>query len=247
MLIEKIQMPGAGDVSLTAYVLDNSREMPNMATRPAVLVIPGGGYHFCSDREAEPIAMAFSVQGYNTFVLRYSVQEAAQWPNPLRDAENALQMIRDKAEAWNVDPDRIAAIGFSAGGHLTAALGTIGAVRPNALILGYPCILDEMSCIQQYNAPSLDDKVTGDTPPTFIFASSDDGCVPIRHSLKFAEALDKAGVPFQLHIFDEGGHGFSLGTHVVCASENSRKVNKESKRWVKMCTDWLNRLFKVYP
>lgn len=247
MRIENIAMQGAGDVTLTAFIQEPSREMPNMTHRPALLVIPGGAYRFCSDREAEPIAMLFLNEGYSAFVLRYSVQEAAAWPNPLRDAENAMRLIRDNAEAWDVDPNRIAAIGFSAGGHLTAALGTMGTERPNALILGYPCILDEMDCIAEFHAPSLDDKVDANTPPTFIFSASDDTCVPIRHSLRFADALDRAGVPFQLHIFDRGGHGFSLGTHVVVAGQKDRDRVRETRRWMPMCTDWLNRLFGVDP
>jgi acetyl esterase/lipase len=247
MRIENISMQGAGDVTLTAFIQEPSAEMPNMKRRPAVLVIPGGAYHFCSDREAEPIAMLFLNEGYSAFVLRYSVKEAAAWPNPLRDAENAMRLIRENAEAWDVDPHRIAAIGFSAGGHLCAALGTMGAERPDALILGYPCILDEMDCIKEFSAPSLDDKVDGSTPPTFIFAASDDTCVPIRHSLRFADALDRAGVPFQLHVFDRGGHGFSLATHVVMARQQDRPNVREARRWMPMCTDWLNRLFGVDP
>lgn len=247
MIVEKIPMQGAGDVSLTAYVLEPSPEMPNMTHRPAVLVIPGGGYHFCSDREAEPVALAFLREGYSTFVLRYSVQQAAEWPNPLRDAENAMRLIRSRAAEWDVDPERIAAIGFSAGGHLTAALGTIGEEKPNALILGYPCILDEMDCIAEFHAPTLDSFVTAQTPPTFIFAASNDTCVPIRHSLRFAAALDAAGVPFQLHIFDRGGHGFSLATHVVVPQPQQRALLREDSRWIKMCTDWLSRIFGLNP
>lgn len=247
MRIEKFSIPGAGDVSLTAFIQEPSAEMPNMTCRPAVLVIPGGAYRFCSDREAEPIAMLFLQQGYSAFVLRYSVKEAAAWPNPLRDAENAMRLVRGHAQEWNVDPKRIAAIGFSAGGHLAAALATMGAERPDALILGYPCILDEMDCIAEVSAPSLNDKVDANTPPTFIFAASDDTCVPIRHSLRFADALDRANVPFQLHIFDRGGHGFSLATHVVVAAQKDRNNVREARRWMPMCTDWLNRLFGVDP
>ena len=200
----------------------------------------------CSDREADPVAMPFLAQGYCAFVLRYSVgRETAQWPNPLRDAEQAMRLIRSRAAQWHIDPERIAAIGFSAGGHLAGALATVSDEKPNALILGYPCILGEEICMQMIGAPQLEDKVTAQTPPTFIFAACNDGRVPIRHSLRFADALDAAGVPFQLHIFDLGDHGFSVGTHVVCASEGAQLANKESKRWVKMCTDWLNRLFDV--
>jgi acetyl esterase/lipase len=84
-------------VTLTAYLLDASPDMPNMRVRPAVLVCPGGGYFFCSDREAEPIAMAFLARGYHAFVLRYSLGENAAFPRPLNDAEEALELIRERA------------------------------------------------------------------------------------------------------------------------------------------------------
>ena len=247
MFVENIQLEGVGNPTLKAYIQEPSEEMPVYAKRPSILVIPGGGYHFCSDREADPIAMAFMAQGYSAFVLRYSINEAAQWPNPLRDAESALKLIRDRAEEWGLMPDKIAAIGFSAGGHLAAALGTLGEVRPNAMILGYPCILAEEECLQEFNAPNLEDKVTKETPPTFIFAASDDGRVPIRHSLRFADALDVAGIPFQLHIFDQGNHGFSLATKEVSNSKYAVELYKEPKRWLKMCVDWLDRIFEVGP
>ena len=243
MFVETITLPGAGNVTLTVYLPQNSPEMPNMTRRASVLVIPGGGYHMCSDREAEPIALSFLQCGYAAYVLRYSVQEAAKWPNPLRDAETALGYIRAHAGEWDVDPDRIAAIGFSAGGHLAAALSTIGTVRPNALILGYPCTLAEMDCIREFDAPSLDTAVTAQTPPTFIFAAADDTIVPIRHSLQFAAALDAAGVPFEMHIYEKGGHGFSLATPVVCASDESLAYCRDCGEWVRQCTDWLGRQF----
>src|SRR3989304_3816830 len=133
------------NVTLTSYLLDSSQEMPNTRLRPVVLVFPGGGYYACSDREAEPIALAFLAEGYQAFVLRYSIGENASFPRPLNDAEEALELIRVNADEWSVDPARIAVCGFSAGGHLAAALGTMGRVRPNALILAYPCILDSIS------------------------------------------------------------------------------------------------------
>ena len=245
MFVETIALPGAGDVTLTIYLPQNSPEMPNMTRRPSVLVIPGGGYHMCSDREAEPIALPFLQCGFAAYVLRYSVQDAARWPNPLRDAETALACIREHAEKWDIDPDRIAAIGFSAGGHLAAALATMGTQKPNALILGYPCILNEMDCIREFDAPTLETAVTAQTPPTFLFAAADDTIVPIRHSLRFAEALDRAGVPFEMHIYEKGGHGFSLATPVVCASAESLAYCGACSEWVRQCTDWLRRQFGV--
>ena len=243
MLVQTMHLPGAGDVTLTIYLPQNSPEMPNMTHRPSVLVIPGGGYHMCSDREAEPIALGFLEKGYAAYVLRYSVMDAAKWPNPLRDAETAIDCIRSHAAEWDIDPDRIAAIGFSAGGHLAAALATISTHKPNALILGYPCIMNEMDCIYEFGAPSLDNEVTAQTPPTFIFAASDDTIVPIRHSLRFASALDLAGVPFEMHIYERGGHGFSLATPVVCSTEKSLAYCGDCKGWLDDCTRWLAKRF----
>lgn len=98
MTVEKLELKSNPGATLTAYLLDTSKEMPNMTERPAVLVIPGGGYYMCSDREAEPIAMAFAVHGYNTFVLRYTVGEGKEFKMPLADAEEALALIREKAK-----------------------------------------------------------------------------------------------------------------------------------------------------
>ncbi|MBQ5824932.1 MAG: alpha/beta hydrolase, partial [Clostridia bacterium] len=108
-------------VSLTAYLHDNSPEMPNLHVRPAMLVIPGGGYAACSDREADPIAMIYALEGYHTFVLRYTVGRRGEgdfcFEQPLADAERAMKYIRDNAEKLGVNPNQIAAVGFSAGGH----------------------------------------------------------------------------------------------------------------------------------
>ena len=109
MTVEKLEIKSNPGATLTAYLLDTSKEMPNMTDRPAVLVIPGGGYYMCSDREAEPIAMAFAVHGYNTFVLRYTVGEGKDFKMPLADAEEALTLIRERAEEWHVIKDKIAA------------------------------------------------------------------------------------------------------------------------------------------
>lgn len=245
MKIEKLTLPHGEDITLTAYLLDSSNEMPNMKVRPAMLVLPGGAYKFCSDREAEPIAMAFLEQGYNAFVLRYSIKEDAEFPRPLEDAQTALEIIRGKSEEWCVDPEKVAVIGFSAGGHLAAALSTMGSVRPNACVLGYPCILSSISNILACPVPSVEQYVTAETPPTFIFSSRTDRTVPIKHSIDYAAALDAAGVPFEMHIFGRGGHGFSLANQVVCSNEDSRRANSAAKDWLPMCVRWLNELFGV--
>ena len=126
------------NVTLTKYILDTSFDNRAGYKRPAVLVCPGGGYAFCSNREAEPIAMHFLAMGYNAFILRYSLNENSMFPQPLDDANEAMQVIIDNADEWLVDINKIAVCGFSAGGHLAAALGTMGKIRPAAMILGYP-------------------------------------------------------------------------------------------------------------
>ena len=230
------------NVSITAYLLDSSPEMPNMGVRPAMLVIPGGGYGMCSDREAEPIAMLYALEGYHTFVLRYSVGrrgEGYSFEQPLADAEKAMKYIRDNAAEFGVDSQRIAAIGFSAGGHLCSALGTLCENKPNALILAYPCILSDIGDVLQCDVPSTNEYVTDKTPPTFIFHAVDDTLVPVRNSLAFASALAENGVDFEMHLFEKGGHGFSLATPVVC----NGNFNPDAYKWAELSVNWLRKHF----
>lgn len=230
------------NVTLTTYILDNSNEMKNWAKRPAMLVIPGGAYQFCSDREAEPVAMAFAAKGFNTFVLRYSIGAGkAAFPNPLNDAEEALETIISNADEWHIDTDKIAAIGFSAGGHLCAALSAMGRVRPAAAILGYPCILSEMGDILADPIPSIEKYVDENTSPTFICASREDGCVPIKNSLRYVDALEKAGVDFEMHIYSTGYHGFSLASNVVYEKQVDLDYNTHINGWIDMCETWLRK------
>ena len=231
------------NVSLTAYLLDKSCEMPNCDVRPAVLVIPGGGYGMCSDREAEPIAMLYALEGYHTFVLRYTVGKRSdgdyKFEQPFADGEWAMKYIRDNAEEFGVDPNKIAAIGFSAGGHLCSALGTISKNKPNALVLAYPCIMEEINPILQCDVPSTNEYVTADTPPSFIFHANDDSLVPVKHSLAFASALAENGVEFEIHDFRNGGHGFSLATPNVCGG----KFDSDASKWGRMSVKWLRKIF----
>lgn len=116
---------GRTDVNLVSYCASTSPEIPFNEKRKALLVIPGGGYEMCSDREAEPIALAFVARGYNAFVLRYSIKENAKYPAPLIDACLAVKLIKENAERFNIDPEFVFAIGFSAGAHLAGMLSTM--------------------------------------------------------------------------------------------------------------------------
>lgn len=228
---------------LTVYLPDKSPEMGHMDIRKGVLVIPGGGYFMCSDREAEPLAFAFLSKGYAAFVLRYTVGKEYDFSMPMADVNEAMKTICDNADEWGVDKDKIAAIGFSAGGHLCAALSTTGDIRPAASILVYPCILENMSSILAFPVPGIDDKVDGKTPPAFIVAACADNLVPIENSLTYASALDKADIPFEMHIYEKGYHGFSLADEVVY-SKAEADYCAHIRGWFDLCAKWLEKRYE---
>lgn len=223
--------------------------------RGAVLVCPGGGYMNRAPHEAEPVARRFNDCGFHAFVVQYRVLPH-QHPAPLLDVSRALRIIRANADAWHVDPDRIAVCGFSAGGHLTASLGVhygmdvlnVGddldgvSARPDALILGYPVItagefghrgcfdtlLGSDAAPELVQTMSLELQVTPETPPTFLWHTAEDGGVPVENSLLFAMALRKHGVPFEVHVYPHGRHGLGL-------SEDDEHV----ATWSALCCEWL--------
>lgn len=231
------------DVTLTAYISNVSEEMKKTEFKPAVLIFPGGAYKFCSDREAEPIALAFLSRGFNAFVLRYSLNDKSVFPTPLNDAVKALKFIRRKSKEFFIFPNKIAVCGFSAGGHLAAALSAMSDEKPNACILGYPCILSSTSHILANPVDSVDKYVNKKTPPTFIFAATNDKCVPVENSLSYAYALSRNSVQFEMHLFDSGDHGFSLATDVVCDKELLRTCG-ENSYWVERSARWLKNVFE---
>lgn len=242
MVVKTFNITDDPDVTLTAYISDISGEMKNMQVKPAVLVFPGGAYKYCSDREAEPVALAYLAKGFNAFVLRYSLNEKSKFPTPLNDAVAAIEFIRNNSKEFHTDPQRLAVCGFSAGGHLAAAVSTMTDVRPNACVLGYPCILSSTSPILANPVESVNEYVTKQTPPTFIFAASNDGCVPIENSLSYAQALSKNSVSFEMHIFAEGDHGFSLGTDVVCENKAFLNVVRPNSYWLDRSAEWLKKM-----
>ncbi|NYE21599.1 acetyl esterase/lipase [Microbacterium immunditiarum] len=203
-----------------------------------MLILPGGGYQTTSDREAEPIALAFLSEGYNAFLLRYRADVESTFGQALTDAEAAMRYLQENAESLAIDASRIITCGFSAGGHLASALGTISNDKPAAQILLYPVILSAFGERMRTVIPSTNDAVTADTPPTFLAATRSDHVVPISHTLAFANALDDAGVPFELHVYGTGPHGLSLGK--TCTAAGSRTfVDVPWQAWFGQATTFL--------
>lgn len=256
---------GAG-ASLTTYVPEYSPEI-GYHCRPAVLICPGGGYEFLSDREAEAIALALLAEGIPAFVLRYSIRKK-QFPTALLEAAAAMAYIRTHAGEWDVNPEGIAVCGFSAGGHLAASLlvhwnkpfvtGPLGLSeehRPNAGILCYPVIttgalthqgsIDNITCRdaseETISLVTLERQVGVHTPPTFLWHCADDGCVPVENSLRFAGALSEAKIPFALHVYTEGGHGLALANEVT--AKTSEQLQPTAAGWLPLAVQWLKERF----
>lgn len=249
--------------SLTTYVLDEPLETKRK--RGAVLVCPGGGYAMCcSSREGEPIALMFNAAGFHAFVLDYSVAPHV-FPDALFEASEAMKFIRKNAEEWGIDEDKIAVCGFSAGGHLAASLATLWnsekAVKcddqknkPNAAILCYPVISsgekahrgsfdnllgENKNDEKMLEYVSLENQVSADTPPTFLWHTFSDEAVPVENSLMFANALKKNDVPFEMHIYPKGSHGMSLATTEVCGGNDFHVAT-----WAKLACEWLETVFE---
>lgn len=209
------------------------------ATGSAIIVCPGGGYARLAQHEGEPVARWLNAIGVTAFVLKYRHGPRYPHPAPLLDAARAIRTVRARAGEWRLDPARIGILGFSAGGHLAATAGThfdsgkAGSLeeiervssRPDALVLIYPVItmrelthagskrnlLGPDPSAEQVALLSTDEQVTKDTPPTFLVHTTTDAGVPVENSLRFANALRRVGVPFELHIYERGAHGFGLG------------------------------------
>lgn len=237
MIFERIVLNKERNVTLDAYIQDVGGEYRFVTARPAIIVIPGGGYQFCSDREAEPVAMQFLAAGFDAFILRYSTGPDAVWPNPLNDYEAAYDMILARADEWNIMKGKIAVIGFSAGGHLAAAAATMAKHRPAAAILGYPVIREDTAHECEESAPGICGHVDENTCPCFLFASRTDNIVPIQNTLDMMNALNSYQIAFECHIYAYGPHGYSTGDSSIQAS--STIMPERASDWVKDSVRWL--------
>lgn len=253
--------------TLTAYLIDGNPAEIEM--RPAVIVIPGGGYGHVSYREGERIALAYSAAGFHTFIIDYCVAPHRH-PLPILNAAKALKLIRTNSQEWGIAPDKIAVCGFSAGGHLAASISTLWnneniftsdteknkLHRPDASILCYPVITSgdyahkgsfknltgSETENELWELFSLENRVDKNTPPAFLWHTYSDNTVPVENSMLYAQALRKNNIPFELHIYPDGVHGLS------CVSDetywNVPKFTREYP-WIKQSIEWLYLQFGI--
>lgn len=252
-----LNCPDHPEAVLEGYLLDCEISYGQEKKRPAVVVLPGGGYLYCSPREGEPVALRYAAAGFHAFILRYSTRWDAANFSPLDEVSWAIGYIRQNADAWNIDPDQIAVCGFSAGGHLALSSGLLAEHKPNAMILGYPAASAPnipgadfmLKLLTGKHSPTDADavrfdlvpQITAMTPPAFIMGTAEDaltgwGAMPI------ANAYQKLGKPYELHIFQFGPHGYSLAD-VTTADGSAQVVDEAFAHWHDLSVRWLRRTF----
>lgn len=266
---QKIHVDNGGfQPKMSVYLPDNSPEIQMDRKHPTVVICPGGGYAMTSDREAEPIALRFAAAGCNAAVVRYSCVPA-RFPAALFELSYAVAKVRENAQEWNVDTDKIAVCGFSAGGHLAASFSTLwnrdfvkdyfhyqgGENKPNGMILGYPVITsgehahwgsienllgEKTADSALLELVSAEKQVSNDTPPAFIWHTFDDACVPVENSLVLAQALAAKKISTELHIFPSGPHGLSLSSEETAGDPSI--IVPECQVWIDMAIRWLKKL-----
>ncbi len=269
MFYQKLPLQVEGslpDSHVTLYLLDHHKEIA-VAPRPIVVMCPGGGYGYTSPREAEIVAMQFLSMGYHAAVMSYSCIPAV-FPTAVTELASVVKMVREHAEEWDINPNQVLVQGCSAGGHLAATLGTMwnqkflgealgvedqSIFRPDGMILCYPVItsgehahrgsftnlLGEKEA-ELTDFVSLENRVTEQTPPAFIWHTYTDAAVPMENSMLFASALRRAGVNFELHIFPEGSHGLSLANRLTVSSDEGL-THENVQTWVSHAHMWVER------
>ncbi|WPU95101.1 alpha/beta hydrolase [Mucilaginibacter sabulilitoris] len=227
------------------------------ANGAAIVVCPGGSYSIlASAHEGTAIAQEFNKIGVTAFVLKYRLPSDDIMKDksigPLQDAQTAIMTVRKRAVEWGVDPNRIGIIGFSAGGHLASTAGTHFdkpviennnvSVRPDFMMLIYPVItfgefshvgsrenlIGKTPSAAQVDLYSNEKQITANTPPTFLVHAEDDKTVPVQNSLMFYDSLLKNHVKAEMHVFQEGGHGFGLNN------------SKNKGKWFDWAANWLD-------
>ncbi len=249
---------------------DTAKNIVKPRSRPALLICPGGGYGFVSPREGEPIALKFLAQGFNSYILDYSVSK--RYPTHLIECALAVLYLRQNCDEVQLIGNKLAIMGFSAGAHLACSLSLMAGdkaltqnptlknvagekslkklLRPDAQILCYPVITSKKGYahvgsfenltgndVSLNKKLSLENRVTKEAPPTFIWHTADDDSVPVFNSLMLATALSKKGVKYELHVYGHGAHGLSTGDKTTSVIEPD--CSKNLHGWCQTAIDWL--------
>lgn len=255
MINSRVPLRQVSGSYMDLYISDRSEWRKE---KDLVLVVPGGGYFFCNEREAECVALAFCSFGFNSAVLNYSTGEEDFYPVQLSELAMAIDYIKK-----NNLSRRVYICGFSAGGHLAASIAVLGGeedclrgfdTKVDGIILSYPVLLsgefenkrtldnlcgDNTSLREKMN---LVDKINSNLPPFFIWHTYEDEAVLLENTLFFANGLRKAGVPFEYHVFQHGAHALSLATDSSARDES--EINEHVATWFKMAIMWLKELGK---
>lgn len=253
--------PGDGG-QLVVYALEPIPKVDPDRRFPAVLILPGGAYSWVSPREAEPVAMRFLSRGFICAILNYSCAPA-RFPVALREAAMAMRFLREQADRLHIDPEKVAALGFSAGGHLCGTLGTLydapevadiapsDVIRPDALVLCYPVSSahgrtheDSFTnlCGQDQalkERVSLDHLVRRDMMPVFLWHTRTDDSVPVDGTMRLALALAEQDVPFTFHVFATGRHGLATADDLVYRRDNLPPVSDGVRDWPELAVRFL--------
>lgn len=248
------------DVYLTSFCPDNFKEFSFGRVRKCVIVLPGGGYAFLSEREAEPIALRLAGNDIAAFVLKYSVVPNISYPNPFVEVFAAISYIRRNASKYHVDVNKICVCGFSAGGHLAACVSALhnsqefasylnistSEMQINGCILGYPVISCEVGHVASFKnfsggdealmkRFSIDKMVDERYPKTFIWHTTFDTCVNVKNSLYLADSLSTHKVFYEMHIYPMLDHGQSLADKSVYFDDTSEKdlrLMEYNSKWI---------------
>lgn len=270
-ITEKITVAGY-TAELMGYTIEKKNDWGVQDKHATIIICPGGGYHFVSDREADPVALKLITMGYNAFVLNYTCQ--VRYPVALEQLAQSVKLVRDNADEWNVREDKIIIMGMSAGGHLAASLGVkwnsdelkqMGykpeEIKPNGLVLSYPVITTNKDFWHQGSFEqilgkdgiedekalanqSLEKLVTEDVPPVFMWHTFEDKAVPMENSLLLASALRKAGVSTEYHIFPHGPHGLALANEETARVGRPEDIEPQAAQWVDLFHSWMQALLK---
>ena len=246
------------NATLRIYISERN-EAVNL--RPGMLVCPGGGYSFCSPREAEIVAFRFLSEGFNCFVLDYSTKE--NYPAPHLDLVAAISYVRKHEKEFDLLPNSLSLIGFSAGGHLVGSYSYLyeelsqmlsyneNILKPLAVVMAYPVTLtsefgeeetkgnicgDDIALKAKLNMP---DHISGDYPPAYIWTTKDDQLVNFINTVVLDESLTKNNVPHKCQIFESGPHGLSLSNRSCYKKEEINEKMKPVRDWASDVSDFI--------